>query len=140
MLYDMNTLNALESYRVMVLMNSLTKNKLDMNNNINLSGVVSSHPDQVIATEIYPGVRKKVLYSDQTSNSKVLQIEIDAGAKFLELDIHQPGREEVYVIEGVFNDGIHDYPAGSFIHNPIGSSHIPQSKSGCKLLVFFPEG
>ena len=31
--------------------------------------------------------------------------------------------EELYVVAGVFNDGVRDYPAGTFIHNPAGSSH-----------------
>ncbi len=53
------------------------------------------------------------------------------------LDVHVPGPEEVFVVSGVFNDGAHDYPAGSFIHNPAGSSHVPQSKEGCVLFVFF---
>jgi quercetin dioxygenase-like cupin family protein len=139
MLYDINTLDALENYRAGMHKNSLTQ-KISYMNGINLLGVVSTHPDQVGASEIYPGVRKKILYEDHVTKSKVLQVEIDAGSTFLELDIHQPGREEVYVIEGVFNDGVYDYPAGSFIHNPKGSAHIPQSKTGCKLLVLFPEG
>jgi len=46
----------------------------------------------------------------------------------------------VYVVSGVFNDGVRDYPAGSFTHNPAGSSHVPQSKTGCTLFVFYPEG
>jgi len=67
-------------------------------------------------------------------------LEIDAGAKLPRLDVHSPGPEEVYVVSGVFNDGVHDYPAGSFIHNPAGSAHVPQSTEGCVLFVFFPEG
>ena len=39
-----------------------------------------------------------------------------------------------------FNDGVRDYPAGTFIHNPAGSSHVPQSRTGCVLFVFYPEG
>jgi len=27
-----------------------------------------------------------------------------------------------------------------FIHNPVGSSHVPQSKTGCTIFVFYPEG
>ena len=41
---------------------------------------------------------------------------------------------------GVFNDGARDYPAGSFIHAPAGSSHVPQSAKGCTLFLFYPEG
>jgi anti-sigma factor ChrR (cupin superfamily) len=47
--------------------------------------------------------------------------------------------EEVLVMQGVFNDGTLDYPTGTFIHHPIGSSHIPQSKTGCTLFLFYPE-
>jgi hypothetical protein len=38
------------------------------------------------------------------------------------------------------DDGVRDYPAGSFIHAPAGSSHVPQSETGCTLFVFYPEG
>lgn len=33
-----------------------------------------------------------------------------------------------------------DYPAGTFIHDPIDSSHIPQLETGCTLFVSHPEG
>ena len=106
---------------------------------INLQGVSSSHWQSVPAREIYPGIRKRVLWQGPTG-AKAAILEIDANAVFLELDVHQPGPEEVFVISGVFSDGVHDYPAGSFIHNPVGSAHVPQSKEGCVLFVFFPEG
>lgn len=106
---------------------------------VNLEGVVASHWQDIPAAEIYPGVRKRDLWKNETGAS-ALFIEIDAGASFSELDVHQPGSEEVFVISGVFNDGVKDYPAGTFIHNPVGSSHLPQSKEGCTLLVFFPPG
>ena len=67
-------------------------------------------------------------------------VEIDAGGCWEGIDLHEPGPEEVYVVSGVFNDGVRDYPAGAFIHNPAGSSHVPQSKTGCTLFVFYPEG
>jgi hypothetical protein len=67
-------------------------------------------------------------------------VEFDAGACWEGVDVHEPGPEEVYVVSGIFNDGVRDYPEGSFIHNPTGSSHIPQSKTGCTIFVFYPEG
>src|SRR5688500_12450954 len=89
--------------------------------------------------EISPGVRKKVLW--QGANGATAQIlEIDAGGRSLKLAVQHPGPEEVYVVSGIFNDGARDYPAGSFVHTPAGSSHLPQSKHGCVLVVFFPEG
>jgi anti-sigma factor ChrR (cupin superfamily) len=72
--------------------------------------------------------------------AKALIVKIEAGGKFADIDVHEPGSEEVYVVEGVFNDGVRNYPAGTFIHNPKGSSHLPQSETGCTLFVFYPEG
>ena len=84
-------------------------------------------------------VRVKTLWRG-TNGAMAQVVELDAGACWDELDVHEPGPEEVYVVSGVFNDGVRDYPAGSFIHNPVGSSHIPQSKTGCTIFVFYPEG
>ena len=106
---------------------------------INLEGVASASWQNLPAKEIFPGIRQRILW--QGSNGAKAQIlEIDAGAKFTKLDTHFSGTEEVFVASGVFNDGVHDYPAGTFIHNPAGSAHIPQSKQGCVIFVFFPEG
>ncbi|MDQ2856744.1 MAG: cupin domain-containing protein [Acidobacteriota bacterium] len=84
-------------------------------------------------------VRVRTLWQSP-SGAKAQVVEIDAGGCWEEVDLHEPGPEEVYVISGIFNDGVRDYPSGSFIHNPAGSSHVPQSKTGCTLFVFYPEG
>lgn len=55
-------------------------------------------------------------------------------------DHHRPGPEEVYVVSGVLNDGVNDYPAGTFLHAPAESWHIPQSDQGCVLFLFYPQG
>ena len=57
------------------------------------------------------------------SGAKAQVVELDAGSCWEGIDVHEPGPEEVYVVSGVFNDGVRDYPAGTFIHNPAGSSH-----------------
>jgi hypothetical protein len=51
-----------------------------------------------------------------------------------------PGQEDVCVASGVFHDGVRDDPAGTLIHHPTGSVHVPSSPSGCTLFVFHPEG
>lgn len=43
--------------------------------------------------------------------------------------------EEFLVLEGVFSDEHGDYPAGTYIRNPPGTSHSPFSKDGCRILV-----
>lgn len=45
------------------------------------------------------------------------------------------GGEEILVLEGIFSDEQGDYPAGSYLRNPPGSSHAPFSRDGCMLLV-----
>ncbi len=37
-----------------------------------------------------------------------------------------PGGEEFFVLEGVFSDEHQDYPAGSYVRNPIGTAHTPR--------------
>lgn len=45
------------------------------------------------------------------------------------------GGEEILVLDGVFSDEHGDYPAGTYLRNPPGTSHQPFSRDGCTLLV-----
>ncbi|WP_444996797.1 cupin domain-containing protein [Aliikangiella sp. IMCC44359] len=46
------------------------------------------------------------------------------------------GGEEFFVLEGMFSDEHGDYPQGTYVRNPIGTSHTPQiGKSGATILV-----
>jgi anti-sigma factor ChrR (cupin superfamily) len=65
---------------------------------------------------------------------------MDAGTCWPRRDVHEPGPEEVYVVAGTFNDGARDYPAGTFLHAPAGSWHVPATATGCTLFLFYPEG
>lgn len=46
-----------------------------------------------------------------------------------------PGGEEIYVIEGTFQDEHGSYPAGTWVRNPNGSPHTPFSDDGCLIYV-----
>jgi anti-sigma factor ChrR (cupin superfamily) len=46
-----------------------------------------------------------------------------------------PGGEEILVLDGVFQDESGDYPAGSYLRNPPGTSHRPGSGPGCTIFV-----
>ncbi|MEJ2764775.1 cupin domain-containing protein [Photobacterium sp. MCCC 1A19761] len=48
---------------------------------------------------------------------------------------YHPKGEEIFVLEGVFQDEYGSYPAGTYIRNPPGSCHAPRSDSGCLLYV-----
>jgi anti-sigma factor ChrR (cupin superfamily) len=45
------------------------------------------------------------------------------------------GGEEIYVIEGTFEDEIGSYPAGTWLRSPHLSTHTPFSEKGCLIYV-----
>jgi len=56
-----------------------------------------------------------------------------AGSRF-DRHVHGGG-EEILVLDGVFSDENGDYPAGTYVRNPPGTSHAPFSRDGCTLFV-----
>lgn len=81
-----------------------------------------------------PGVLRKMLdrIGDEVARATSL-VRFEPGCSF-PFHIHGAG-EEFFVIEGVFSDEAGDYPAGSYVRHPPGSSHQPYSQSGCILFV-----
>jgi anti-sigma factor ChrR (cupin superfamily) len=104
-----------------------------------MSEIVWTNAWEAPAREMYRGIQIRPLWQG-ADGAKALLVEIQPGARWGELDIHEPGPEEVFVVSGTFNDGVRDYAPGAFIHNPAGSSHTPQSETGCVLFVFYPQG
>lgn len=45
------------------------------------------------------------------------------------------GGEEIFVLEGVFEDEFGRYPKGAWLRNPSGSVHTPFSREGCVIYV-----
>ena len=81
-----------------------------------------------------PGVTRFTLEREGAEVAKATSIvRYEPGSAFA-AHLHGGG-EEIYVLEGVFSDESGDYPAGSYLRNPPGSSHTPFSKEGCLLLV-----
>ena len=70
---------------------------------------------------------------DAESGRTTSIVEYLAGAAF-QSHSHPLG-EEIFVLEGIFSDENGDYPAGTYIRNPPGTSHAPFSKKGCKIFV-----
>ncbi|MFE0190209.1 cupin domain-containing protein [Streptomyces sp. NPDC059008] len=104
-----------------------------------MAGYVWSAVADAPVEELFPGVRIRPLWTgDNGARAQVLQI--DPGAAWERIDVHEPGPEEVFVVSGTFNDGFGDHEAGSFLHAPAGSWHIPRSETGCTIFVFYPEG
>lgn len=46
-----------------------------------------------------------------------------------------PGGEELFVLEGTFQDETGDFPASSYVRNPPGTGHAPRSREGCIIFV-----
>lgn len=99
--------------------------------------IVWKSAEDTPAQRISEGISVRQLWQGEAS-TKAMVVEIAAGAKWEGVDTHVDNSEEVYVVSGVFNDGVRDYSAGTFIHHPIGSSHVPQSETGCTLFIFYP--
>jgi hypothetical protein len=45
------------------------------------------------------------------------------------------GGEEIFVLQGVFQDEHGTYPEGAWLRNPPGSVHRPWSEAGCTIWV-----
>lgn len=95
----------------------------------------------VIDTESMPWVaspakgvwRKPLEREDAESGHTTSVVRYDAGSRF---NTHpHPMGEEIFVLEGIFSDEQGNYPAGTYLRNPLGSQHAPFSDQGCTILV-----
>ena len=96
--------------------------------------VVSYAADSVWTPSPKLGVDRRILDRVGGEVARATSIvRYEPGASF-ERHLHVGG-EEILVLEGVFSDEQGDYPAGTYIRNPPGSSHAPFSRDGCILFV-----
>ncbi len=96
--------------------------------------VVINHHDLAWLPSPEPGVERRMLDRIGGELAKATSIvRYQPGSRF-HSHIHEFG-EEILVLDGVFSDETGDYPAGSYIMNPPGSSHTPFSEFGCTLFV-----
>lgn len=81
-----------------------------------------------------PGVERVLL--DRVGDEVAVATSIVRYAPGASFDPHSHALgEEFIVLEGVFSDEHGDYPAGTYIRNPPGTSHTPGSASGCVIWV-----
>jgi anti-sigma factor ChrR (cupin superfamily) len=80
------------------------------------------------------GVERRMLYRRGEEVARATSIVRYAPGSRFERHSHGGG-EEILVLEGSFSDEQGDYPAGTYLRNPVGSSHAPFSEEGCTLLV-----
>lgn len=78
-----------------------------------------------------PGLRMTVLHDH--GRERVQLLRWGAGVSY---PLHKhAGGEEVFVLDGSLSDEYGTYGAGTWVRNPVGSSHAPHSKAGALLLV-----
>lgn len=81
-----------------------------------------------------PGVDRKMLFRIGEEKARATSIVRYAPGSAFPPHTHTGG-EEFVVLDGIFQDEHGDYPAGSYIRNPPGTSHMPASAGGCSIFV-----
>ena len=78
------------------------------------------------------GVQRRMLDRDGEEVARATSlVKYDPGSYF---SAHtHGGGEEFFVLAGTFSDDHGDYPAGTYVRNPVGSTHKPFSKDGCTI-------
>lgn len=96
--------------------------------------VVLRPDDRTWVASPMAGVERQMLDRIGAEVARATSIVRYAPDSYFSQHIHGGG-EEFYVLEGVFSDEHGDYPAGTYVRNPIGSKHTPHSKDGCTIFV-----
>jgi len=81
-----------------------------------------------------PGVQRRMLERDGEEVARATTIVRYAPSSYFSAHTHGGG-EEYIVLEGVFSDENGDFGPGTYVRNPVGSSHTPHSKAGATILV-----
>ena len=81
-----------------------------------------------------PGVDRRMLFRIGDEKARATSIVRYAPDTYFPRHGH-PGGEEIFVLDGVFEDDAGQYPAGSYMRNPPGSGHRPGSERGCVIFV-----
>jgi anti-sigma factor ChrR (cupin superfamily) len=81
-----------------------------------------------------PGVERRMLERDGEEVARVTSLVRYAPGSHFSAHTHTGG-EEFLVLDGTFSDDYGDFPAGTYVRNPVGSQHTPHTNGGCLILV-----
>ena len=81
-----------------------------------------------------PGVERRMLERDGDEVARATSIVRYAPGSEFPPHTHGGG-EEFIVLEGVFSDEHGDFPAGTYVRNPVGTRHAPKTTPGCTIFV-----
>ena len=80
------------------------------------------------------GVERRMLERDGDEVARATSIvRYGPDSRFSE-HTHEGG-EELLVLKGTLSDEMGDYPAGTYVRNPVGSCHTSSSAEGCTVFV-----
>lgn len=96
--------------------------------------VVVSSTDLPWVDSPMPGVQRRMLERDGDEVARATSVVRYAPGSSFSAHTHGGG-EEFLVLDGIFSDEQGDYPAGTYVRNPVGSQHTPASHAGCTILV-----
>ena len=98
---------------------------MNINDDFSQRVVIDHHDLPWIASPEY-GVERRMLERQGDEVAKATSIvRYQAGSRFQ--SHHHALGEEIFVLDGIFSDETGDYPAGTYVMNPPGSSHAPFS-------------
>ena len=80
------------------------------------------------------GVQRRMLDRDGAESGHATSLVRFAPDSYFPAHSH-PGGEEFLVLEGVFSDEAGDCGPGSYVRNPVGSTHTPFTRDGCVIFV-----
>jgi anti-sigma factor ChrR (cupin superfamily) len=81
-----------------------------------------------------PGVQRRMLERDGEEIARATSLVRYAPGSYFSAHTHGGG-EEYLVLDGIFSDEHGDFGPGTYVRNPVGSSHKPHSKDGATILV-----
>ncbi len=105
------------------------------NYNVDLSKRVTIYTTTEASNSLpIDGVYSIPLESEGTESGRTTSVvEYAAGSTFQSRS--HPLGEEIFVLEGIYSDENEDYPTGTYLRIPPGTSHKSFSKKGCKIFV-----
>ena len=104
-----------------------------LNMNFNEKVVVETAQQEWVASPM-AGVWRKPLAREAAEHGHTTSVVRFDPESYFSPHTHPMG-EEILVLQGVFSDEHGDYPAGSYLRHPPGSSHKPFSREGCVIFV-----
>lgn len=96
--------------------------------------VVVRFGDEAWVPSPQPGVDRLMLDRIGEEVARATSLVRFAPGSFFPFHEHGGG-EEVFVLDGIFEDEHGTYPAGTYLRDPVGTSHRPFTEEGCILFV-----